>query len=591
MIEKLTGKFRFLKDERVWQDLWRFYVFVRPYRRRAVLAVLFTMGVGAAGAGVAWLLRMFLGDVVLQEDASEFSLFYPALIIGYAVVESSLSFGSNYFTTWVSKRVGNDLKQKLFHKLLRSEPALFDTTSAGQIMIRYAGDADIATEGLLANVRTVVVRVVTSLFLIGYIFYLSWILSTITVGSLLVTVVPLARVRRRLKQYIKTNLESGAEVTTNYNEAYHGNRVITSYNLYDYAENRLNTSLKTIFRLAIKMVQRTSILSLVMHFATAIGMAVAVLMQGYLIASGHIKAEDFITCVTSMLILYTPIKKIGNNMANIQGCLMAIQRILDVFDREPAIQSRPNAVKLDGMRRGVAFSNVDFSYIPDKPVLKNVSLDVPVGRSIALVGSSGGGKTTMVNLLPRFYDVRGGSITIDGVDVRDIELDNLRSLISIVFQDNFLFGGTMRENIVLGKRDATQEQIDAAVRAACLDEFVAGLELGLDTHIGERGTMLSGGQRQRVAIARAFLKDAPIVILDEATSALDTKSEAVVQRAIENLMRNKTVFIIAHRLSTVVNADRIVVMQGGRLAEQGTHGELMAKPDSVYASLYKTQLV
>ncbi len=592
--ERRTGKFRFLKDERMWRDVRRFYVFLRPHRGRALLAILFTMAVGAAGAGVAWLLRMFLADVVLQPGGGagvRSPLLYPALIVGYAVLESGLSFGSEYYTAWVSTRVGNNIKEQLFHKLLRSDPALFDTTSVGDIMIRYSGDADTATAGLLNNARTVITRVMTSVFLIAYIFYLSWILSSITIGSLVVTVIPLSRVRKRLKEFIRISVKSGAEVSTNYIEAYNGNRVVTSYNLYDYAEARLRSSLATIFRIAIKTVQRTNLLSFFMHLATAAGMGAAVWLQGHLIASGHIRVEDFITCVTSMLILYTPIKRIGGNLLSMQSCATAIQRVLEVMDREPAIRSRPGAVTLPGLRRGVKFENVDFAYVPGKPVLRGVTLEVPLGRSVALVGASGGGKTTMVNLLPRFYDVQGGSVAIDGVDVRDIELENLRGLISIVFQENFLFGGTIRDNIVLGRRDASEAEIAAAVRAACLDGFVAELSLGLDTHVGEHGAMLSGGQRQRVAIARAFLKDAPIVILDEATSALDTKSEAVVQRAIENLMANKTVFIIAHRLSTVVNADRIVVMQGGRIAEEGTHGELVSRAGSIYASLYKTQLV
>ncbi len=281
---KPANRIRSLKDDPLWRDLRRFYVFVRPYRLRALLAMLLTMAVGAAGAGVAWLLRMFLGDVVLVDSPSGFSLFYPALIIIYSVVESGLSFGSEYLTTWVSQRVGNDLKSRLFHKLLRSDPTLFDTTLSGDILLRYSGDADTATAGLLSNTRNIIVRVMTSVFLIAYIFYLSWILSAVTVGALLVTVVPLARVQKRLKEYIRINRQSSAQASTNYNEAYLGNRVVTSYNLYEYMEQRLRASLATIFHTAIKRVQRTNFLSLSMHSATAAGMAAAVWLQSYLIA-------------------------------------------------------------------------------------------------------------------------------------------------------------------------------------------------------------------------------------------------------------------------------------------------------------------
>lgn len=222
--------------------------------------------------------------------------------------------------------------------------------------------------------------------------------------------------------------------------------------------------------------------------------------------------------------------------------------------------------------------------------MKHVNLKINVGETVAFVGNSGGGKTTMVNILPRFYDIKSGSLMIDGIDVRDIELASLRDKIAIVFQDNFLFSGTIRENILLGREDATQEQLDNAIKAACLEEFIGTLEKGVDTQIGERGVLLSGGQKQRIAIARAFIKDAPIVILDEATSALDNKSEAVVQQAIENLMKDRTVFIIAHRLSTVRNADKIIVVNYGEIVESGTHEELLKQENSIYGSLYRTQL-
>ena len=260
------------------------------------------------------------------------------------------------------------------------------------------------------------------------------------------------------------------------------------------------------------------------------------------------------------------------------------------MEETPKIHDKANAVPLEKIADKIEYKDVCFEYVKGKPVLKHINLKVNVGQTIAFVGNSGGGKTTMVNLLPRFYDIKSGSITIDGIDIRDFQLDSLRDKIAIVFQDNFLFAGTIRENILLGKENATQEEIDKAVKAACLDEFIASLDKGLDTEIGERGVLLSGGQKQRIAIARAFLKNAPIVILDEATSALDNKSEAIVQQAIDNLMADRTVFIIAHRLSTVRNADKIVVVNYGEIVETGSHDELMLQEDSIYKSLYRSQL-
>ena len=270
--------------------------------------------------------------------------------------------------------------------------------------------------------------------------------------------------------------------------------------------------------------------------------------------------------------------------------LMAMERVFGVLERTPEIVNCEAPKLLPTPKDCIEYKDVCFSYVKGKTVLDHINLKIKIGETIAFVGNSGGGKTTLVNLLPRFYDVTGGKVMIDGVDIRELDIDSLRDKIAIVFQDNFLFGGTIRDNILLGKEDASGEEIANAVKCACLDEFINTLDKGLDTEIGERGVLLSGGQKQRIAIARAFIKNAPIVILDEATSALDNKSEAIVQQAIENLMADRTVFIIAHRLSTVRNADKIVVVNYGKIAEIGTHEELIDRPNGIYASLYHTQL-
>ena len=301
-------------------------------------------------------------------------------------------------------------------------------------------------------------------------------------------------------------------------------------------------------------------------------------------------AGNFVSFITALIMLYNPIKAIGNSFNQVQMSLMAIERVFDLLETRPAIMSKPGAVRLNQVKNEIDYKDVCFEYNKGRPVLKHINLKIKVGETIAFVGNSGGGKTTLVNLLPRFYDLTSGAITIDGVDIRDMELDSLRDKIAIVFQDNFLFSGTILDNILLGRTDVTQKQIDEAIKHACLEEFIQSLDHGLNTQIGERGVLLSGGQKQRIAIARAFIKNAPIVILDEATSALDNKSEAVVQQAIDNLMKDRTVFIIAHRLSTVKNADKIVVVNYGELVEMGTHEELLAKENSIYASLYTTQL-
>lgn len=347
--------------------------------------------------------------------------------------------------------------------------------------------------------------------------------------------------------------------------------------------------LDNIFNLKIKMVQRTSWLSPLMHVIVSIGIGVAIGYGSHLILTKQITSGNFVSFITALILLYTPIKNLGNNFNAVQFSFMAIERIFNILDSKPKIVSKENAIKLNSIQNDISFENVYFEYLKDKPVLKNINLEVKKGQTIAFVGNSGGGKSTIVSLIPRFYDIKSGSIKIDGVDLRDYTLESLRANISVVFQDNFLFSGTIKENILLGNENATQEQLQKAVEMAYLTDFVKDLKEGLDTQIGERGIRLSGGQKQRVAIARAFLKDAPIVILDEATSALDNKAEAIVQKAIENLMQDKTVFVIAHRLSTIRNADKIVVINQGEIVESGTHEELLNITNGAYKTLYEMQ--
>ena len=307
-----------------------------------------------------------------------------------------------------------------------------------------------------------------------------------------------------------------------------------------------------------------------------------------MILTNQITSGNFVSFITALIMLYTPIKNLGNNFNAVQFSFLAIERVFDILDSQPKIKDKNNAFELKNIN-SIEFKNVNFEYIKDRPVLKNINLSVNSGETIALVGNSGGGKSTIVSLIPRFYDINSGSIKIDDMDIRDLTLRSLRQNIAIVFQDNFLFSGTIRDNIMLGNENASDEDVDKAVKMAYLDDFVSGLTNGLDTQIGERGILLSGGQKQRVAIARAFLKNAPIVILDEATSALDNKAEAIVQKAIENLMQDKTVFVIAHRLSTIQNADKIVVINEGEIVEIGSHEELLKIENGAYRLLYEMQ--
>ena len=303
----------------------------------------------------------------------------------------------------------------------------------------------------------------------------------------------------------------------------------------------------------------------------------------------QITSGNFVSFITALILLYTPVKNIGNNLNAVQFSFFAIESIFSILDSPPQILNKENAVVLLSSPEIIEFRDVNFEYNTNVPILKNINLEIKKGETVAFVGNSGGGKTTIVNLLPRFYDIKSGSIQINKIDIRDYSLNSLRENIAVVFQDNFLFSGTIRENILLGRKNATDEEISKAIKMAYLEDFISSLENGLETQIGERGILLSGGQKQRVAIARAFLKDAPIIILDEATSALDNKAEAIVQKAIDNLMQDKTVFVIAHRLSTIQNANKIVVINQGEIVETGTHEQLLNIENGAYKTLYNMQ--
>lgn len=567
----------------------RFLGFAWPYRLRAALGLLSALPANAMDAVIALLMKPFV-DNVLTEGSADVA-YIPILIILFTLLQSAFKYASGYFLAWASGRISMDVKTALFKRMQRCEPATFDKSTSGQMLIRYSADADAASAGLLGNINEFLTRIVSSISLLCVLFYNSWILAIVAILALGLAVIPMARVKKKLKQFVSEGLVLGMQVTTNYNEAIQGNRTVTSYNLYDYQLEKLDRAQRQGFRIGIKMAQRTGFMSMGMHFAISLGIAATVWLQGYLVQRGMITTGTVASFMVALLMLYRPIKNMGNSFTKVQVSLMAMDRVFEVLDREPTLVDRPGAVEFPKAVCDIVYDNVTFSYEQGKTVLRGVSLKVAAGQTIALVGNSGGGKTTVVNLLPRFYDIDSGAIRINEVNVRDIKMESLRQHIAVVFQDNFLFGGTIRENILLGKFDAGEEDIARAIKAACLDEFIGSLEHGMETQIGERGVKLSGGQKQRVAIARAFLKDAPIVILDEATSALDNQSEAVVQQAIENLMLNKTVFIIAHRLSTVVNADRIVVVRDGEIVETGKHAELVANPNGVYSTLYRTQLV
>ncbi len=566
----------------------KMWPFVKPYWFRAALSLLLTLPAGALDSAIALFMKSFTDDVLVAKNA-KFATFIPLLIVGFVFVQSSLTYAVKYLNTWVGGKITIDLRKKLFHKLMTMHTGYFDTTNSGYIMMRYNNDADASSTGLIENLRKMVTRTCSAIALICVLLYNSWQLTLIAVGAFALAGGLIFIVRKSLEDLVRKTVVVGAVAMRAYNEAFNGNRTIAAYNLQKDQETRFAELMNNIFSLNMGIVKHTGWLSPVMHFIVSLGLALVFWLSSSLIVKGTITSGNFTSFVTALLLLYHPVKSMGDTYIAIKTAFLAIERIFEIFSLPVKVEDSPNAVALTQVKKEIRFEQVNFSYKPDVPVLKDLNLTVPVGSTLALVGNSGGGKSTVVSLLPRFYDVTEGKITIDGTDIRDLTLHSLRDHIAVVFQDNFLFSGTLRDNILIGRPGASEQDLMRAVKSAHLEDFIGSLKDGLDTEIGERGMTLSGGQRQRVAIARAFIRNADIVILDEATSALDNKSEAVVQRALDNLMKNRTVFVIAHRLSTVVNADKIVVLNEGQVVEEGTHKQLLAIPNGAYAALYNAQ--
>lgn len=577
-----------IKENRFYINYSRMWPYVKPIWFRTLFSLLICVPIGALDAVIALALKPYM-DLVMVEKTMSSPWYIPLGIVAFTSVQGSLKYISAYLATWVGTKISNALKFDLFKKLLTYETSFYDRRKSGDVIFQFNNMADAACSGLLDNLSVFIQRIFSSLSLICVLFYNSWQLATMAVIVLGCAFAPVARIQQRIKSVLDKTVIADSEILTKYNEVFTGNKTITSYNLQNHEINKFDWILKNIFNLRIKMVQRTQWLSPLMHVIVSVGIAGAIGYGSHLIVTNQITAGNFVSFITALILLYTPIKSLGNNLNQVQFSFYAIEMVFKNLNGEPTIKDSENAVEMNREHSKITFENVNFEYIPNVPVLKNINLEVNKGETIAFVGNSGGGKTTAVNLLPRFYDTKEGSIKIDGIDIKDFTLHSLRQNIAVVFQDNFLFTGTIRENIMLGNENATEEELKKAIEIAYLDEFIAELKDGVDTQIGERGILLSGGQKQRVAIARAFLKNAPILILDEATSALDNKAEAIVQRAIDNLMQDKTVFVIAHRLSTIQNADRIAVINQGELVELGNHDKLMQIENGQYRTLYEMQ--
>ena len=578
--------------------LSRIWPYIRPVMFRIIVAFLLAIPLGLLDGATAFILKPYIDIVVNGNDFTYktftltrdvFAAAIPWLIMGFAVVQGLLKYANSYLTDWISQKISISVKEDLFKKLVYLDSQFYDENTSGLVIQRFLSDPDTASKNVVESLKTLITAFTSSLGLIAVLLYNSWKLAFVGVIVLVCAFIPVSLIRKRVKNVSNATMVVGSGMTTNVNETYHGNKIISGYCLQEDIYAKFRAQIRRLFDLSMSLTKRTGWLSPIMYFIASIGVAIVMVVGNHLIITGEMSTGSLASFITSLLLLYKPIKTLGSTLTGMQNIFVSMNRVFELFDLVPRIQDKGETQELKGVNSSISFENVCFEYEENKPVLNNISFDVKKGEIMALVGNSGGGKSTIVNLIPRFYDIKSGSIKIDGVDIRNFSLNSLRANISEVFQDNFLFSGSIRDNILMGKKDATEEEIHQAICAAHLDDFVQTLDNGIDTIIGERGTTLSGGQRQRVAIARAMIKNAPILILDEATSALDNKSEAIVQKALENLIKGRTVFVIAHRLSTIKNADKIAVINEGHLVEMGSHDELIKIENGQYKFLYEMQ--
>ncbi len=560
---------------------------IRPYLGKVVLAVGCMVSGAAANAGYALLMDPVVNDIFTNKRAS--MLVPLALtVLGTFAVKSVAGYGEAVLLSRVGLQVIADMQSRLFNHLMRLDVAFFHANPSGKILSRLTND--------ISAMRFAVTDALTGagrdssqvLFLVATMFYQDWQMSCWTFFVFPVAILPISKLGRRMRKVTADTQEHQGQLMTYLGQAVQGIRVVKAYGMEDYERRKVRALVETVAGLIYRAARVRAASSPIMEFLGGIAITVVILYGGWRVIAGHTTPGAFFSFITALMLAYRPMKSLAGLNTNLQEGLAGAARTFSVLDTEPTIADRAEAGDLRISDGAVRLDHVFFTYDGAKAVLDGITLDVPGGRTVALVGPSGAGKTTVLNLLPRFFDVTDGRVLIDGQDVREVTVASLRSRIALVSQEITLFDDSIRANIAYGRFGATDEEIEAAARAAAAHDFILALPEGYETVVGERGLSLSGGQRQRLAIARAMLKNAPILLLDEATSALDTESERQVQRALEHLMQGRTTIVIAHRLSTVVKADVIHVLDGGKVVESGDHAALLQQ-GGVYARLYALQ--
>ncbi len=558
--------------------------YVAPHRNRLAVGILFGLLFAGSTTGMLLVFRKLLSTVFVDRvDSLRAALVIAGMMPVFALVRGLGFYVSRYLVEWVGHRVVMDLRIAIFDRLQELSLSFFTQSRTGELISRTSNDTSLVERA----VSTVLADLLQQPFVLvgaaGYLVWLDWKLAVASLVVFPVCLIPIVIFGRRVRRYAREGQERLADLVSLLQETISGVRVVKAFGMEDYERGRFNASSGSVFRRIMRLTRaRIAVEPIVVVFAV-VWVSLLLIYAWW----ARMPVQDFLTFAAALVVMYDPAKKLGNLHMNVQHSAAAADRIFELLDSEVSVREAPDAVAFEGPVHEVGFEDVDFAY-EGEPVLRGIRMNVPAGRRIALVGSSGSGKTTLVSLLPRFFDATRGRVTLNGRDVRDFTLRSLRSQMGLVTQETVLFNDTVAANIAYGRPDMPRERIEDAARRAQADGFIRELPQGYETAIGERGVRLSGGQRQRLAIARAILRNPPVLILDEATSALDTESERLVQAALDDLMTGRTVFVIAHRLSTITGADRILVMDRGIVAEEGTHAELLEQ-GGIYRRLYDLQ--
>ncbi|MDD2316096.1 MAG: lipid A export permease/ATP-binding protein MsbA [Desulfobacterales bacterium] len=577
---KIGLKFKITTRQRQLFDL------IKRYKMGLFLGTACMLLVAASSAVSALLIKPVMDDIFVKQDIEMLRLM-PIVVVVVFFLRGLGDYGQEYYMNYVGQRIIKDLRDRLYERVMDLPLSFFQQERTGVLMSRITNDVNVIRSMVSTAVTSIVRHFFTILGLIVVVLYRDWKLALCALVILPIAFFPVVEFGRRVRRVSRRCQESMAELNSFLHETFAGSKIVKAFGMEDFEKKRFVKKTDDLFELEIKTVIAKSLSSPVMELLGGLGIAFVVWYGGYSVVTGASTPGTFFSFMAAVLMLYDPVKKLSRLNNAVQEGLAASDRVFDILEKQSDIQEKQNPVELVVKPHRVRFEKVSFQY-DRNPVLKDIDLDVQPGEILALVGMSGGGKTSLVNLIPRFYDVAEGAIRIDGVDIRDASLASLRRQIAVVTQEPILFNDTVASNIAYGNPLAEKQEIVEAAVAAYAYDFVTRFPKGFDTNIGELGGRLSGGEKQRICIARALLKNAPILILDEATSALDAESEMWVQKALENLMRGRTTFVIAHRLSTISYADRIVVLVNGRIVEQGRHEDLMAL-EGEYFKLHQMQ--